>query len=886
MSSKIDASGINPQYPVASINQSSQGFRDNFKSIKQALVQAKTESTILLGTTFTVSGQGIASYTTSPIEAYGGNIPLTISLANQGDLTAGTYDTANQNLKIEVNSSGVISSINIDEPLPPLDTSSIISITKNPSDPNFQGQEGIASLTLPTIKTNGTGQIVSSGTETISNFGIVGYQMQQGQILVGSNNNRSTFQNIGQQGQVLTVDPNSPTGLSWKSIEVSKDNSISAGAGFTITNNELEYNIQALPSNNSFDGLTFLTKGSTHSNTSWNAINNQVLTNVANVGYIKSVYDDKAPILAGDLATNGKNIKTNASQGLAITSGSAGLALSSTGTTNVNGLSLNLTSPSLTLNGIQIPSNPPSSNNSVMVVGQNGSTQWLSQSSLMPNISGDSTINVSTSGNSNQLSFQPWNIKAGALSNSGMILTVDKANKGTMLVPASALTGSITVPGITFVSSSQGDDIAGSGSITYPMATIEAAIKKYPTQMVVLLPGTYSPSSQISYASITSYIAGQSVINNGNFSNCTLTNVSISSGSFTTSTATNCVVTGSLTVSGTCSIVDSVFSATTSNTGTLLVDGCYNSNNFYATITTSGTLTVIDSSYISVTHNSGSCNIDGVKFLGNIISSADTTSGNILVVRNSSLSTNTKEVIAASDDDNATDVIEWYTIQKSGQCPYILQNVARMPSRDNLVGFRLEYASIDEDIGITSKASNITANNFMIDNTVRFYDLTIQTNNVTFSWANTTDIDTSKYAKDMYILLRGTSTSTNGTITWPSGIFPGGMVPAWQSQDGGLTLYHFVYTVSGWVCVSVSPSSNPLTVNSVPTDGTNSKITQLAIQNSSGQVWVHDDANNSTVFLASQGDISNLQGQINDLITSLKNEVDTLTAIIQKMKAN
>ena len=45
--SAINTSGLNTQYPVAGVNQSSQGFRDNFNNIKQNLDTASNEITDL-----------------------------------------------------------------------------------------------------------------------------------------------------------------------------------------------------------------------------------------------------------------------------------------------------------------------------------------------------------------------------------------------------------------------------------------------------------------------------------------------------------------------------------------------------------------------------------------------------------------------------------------------------------------------------------------------------------------------------------------------------------------------------------------------------------------------------------------------------------------------
>lgn len=63
MTSSISTTGINVDYPIAGVNNSSQGFRDNFNAIKQALESAKSEITELTDfTRMTLLRQPVGQY--------------------------------------------------------------------------------------------------------------------------------------------------------------------------------------------------------------------------------------------------------------------------------------------------------------------------------------------------------------------------------------------------------------------------------------------------------------------------------------------------------------------------------------------------------------------------------------------------------------------------------------------------------------------------------------------------------------------------------------------------------------------------------------------------------------------------------------------------------
>ena len=336
MTSKIDPSGINPAFPVASTNQSSQGFRDNFKAIQNALVQAKTESTLVLGTTISLNGTGVDPFTSTSIEVGAGNIPLEINLTTQSNVNASSYNTLTDIIEFTVNSNGILTAIAKESPIPPVDTSKIWSVTRNPDDANYPNHNGIKSITYPTIQTNEAGRVISSGSQIIDNLGLLGYPMSKGQLVVGSTTNLSTYLPAGLDNQVLMASSGSQSGLIWSTPTIGTVTSVSTGPGLVVNNAnvtpEIDLNIQALSDNNTFDGnLIFLSYDNGHSTTKWTSIQSQMLQSVASVGYIKKVQDDVTPTLGGNLNTNGFNLGSSGGNSLNIYSGTAGPNVSSTG---------------------------------------------------------------------------------------------------------------------------------------------------------------------------------------------------------------------------------------------------------------------------------------------------------------------------------------------------------------------------------------------------------------------------------------------------------------------------------------------------------------------------------------------------------------------------
>jgi hypothetical protein len=70
MASNINSTDIDAEYPVAGVDNDSQGFRDNFSTIKNSLATAKSEITALQATT----AQGVSYNSETNTNDFNGNI--------------------------------------------------------------------------------------------------------------------------------------------------------------------------------------------------------------------------------------------------------------------------------------------------------------------------------------------------------------------------------------------------------------------------------------------------------------------------------------------------------------------------------------------------------------------------------------------------------------------------------------------------------------------------------------------------------------------------------------------------------------------------------------------------------------------------------------------
>lgn len=825
MSSKIDPSGINSLYPIASINQSSQGFRDNFQAIKTALVNAKSESTLLLGTTITVSGDGLGSSTSDTLEVSGGKVVINLSLDSHG--TSGNYDTLSDIVRFSLSDHGIVTSIVKEDPLP-IFNSSGIKVNKNGLDSSFPDSTGIQSIDFPTFTTNGGGRVVSSGTTKIEGFGLLGYDMPYGGLLVGNANTKSSYLSPGSAGQVLGVSSNGMS-LEWSTPTSGTVSSVLAGPGLTITNPnskpEIDLAINNLPTSSLLTNAMFLTyTGQQHVVTPWSAIVAGILDSGTGAGFMRKVSDDLNPSLGGDLDVGNKKI-TSSSSSVNIQSSSGDINLQTQNGKNINlnsngkvsfansgSVEINPTgqvsiqSSSLLLNKITIPNSLPPKNGMILVSDLSGKLSWSTPSQGVQDIIGTSPISVIGDANRNYtVSFQPWNLSPGTMNGNSLLVATDIASKTSKLVSVNGLINESTLPNITYVSL-MGSDSTGNGSLYNPYATIGKAIQENKSN-IVLFPGTYTENISLSNIYLDSIISetvslSGDILNTGTSSINQITisgNLSVS-GSLDIKNGeldinsqvtimnnsileiVNCSLAGTINNQGDVQTDESGNKTYTSNNTNTKILNCMANDKW--TVSSRGQLFLSNTSYASVTHLDGSVNILNCDLLSDITSSSN---NGILSIRNSSLS-----------NENGT----WNKINKTGTCQFILQNVSRSSSQDILTGTRLEFSNTDEDIG-DQYFSDTVSGDYSISGKTRVYDLTVNTSNSFTITMPVIDFDSSRYIRSMTVVLRGTSGSSNfGTnkIVWNNVIWNSGTAPGWNFADGKISVYTFLYLKNiGWL---------------------------------------------------------------------------------------
>lgn len=208
---------LNEGYPVKGVNNDSQGFRDNFSTIKTALSTAKTEITDLHNKTITVSGD--ATGVSGILGAGSGTANLSLTLVSQSKLTPGTYDTSSDTLNFKVNAKGLITEITA-TPITTIVYTGVKGTWTPLIDSYVAGppSSGTGAITLPSFTVNDQGQITNVATVTLPNFGIRGHQLTKGYLVAGDQNNKSDVLAVGLDGQVLTADSTTPLGVKWATV--------------------------------------------------------------------------------------------------------------------------------------------------------------------------------------------------------------------------------------------------------------------------------------------------------------------------------------------------------------------------------------------------------------------------------------------------------------------------------------------------------------------------------------------------------------------------------------------------------------------------------------------------------------------------------------------
>lgn len=529
MASNINVSGINENFPIAGVNQSSQGFRDNTRMLKNNLAVAAVELSNLQ--TKTISIIGDATGTSGQLGLNSANpSAINLQLAASG-VTAGTYTSAGNDITLTVDSKGRVTQV---------------STTVKPTRPSVVGTFGSTATTTPTLNNLVTlttpsftfdeyGTLVSTGTNTF-NAGIKDYPMAKGSILAGNASGVSsefplptnTFSPA--DTWVLTWNPLFGTthSLRWFRLPPVVENlaeviQIQQGAGINVDNTDNEYPEVSLDINNldvyplqdvqsNTLALVYDPTSATHYKIDYTKLVTSVQSGTI---YLTKVSEDPAPVLGGDLDVNGKKI----------IGGNTGIVLQ----TSNNG--------KITFNGQSMPP-APGPTNAFLRTGAGGNMYWetidFSQYSGVTSVTPG--IGIDTSPISGITSTGSVNLNVLKLPSRTPIVDQDfiPLQNFTSYGRATVRDITFTMPDVAFVDSNYGIDEPTAGTSNRPYRTITYAISRLPTddnsiKRLLLLPGTYAENISINRKNLkmTSLLTAEHTIVRGTMTLSNVDNVSI-----------------------------------------------------------------------------------------------------------------------------------------------------------------------------------------------------------------------------------------------------------------------------------------------------------------------------------------------------------------------
>lgn len=478
MTSSINPSLIDPTFPVANKNQSSQGFRTNFAGIQTNFSYAKNEITTLQGTTIVLSGDATndgPAPSLNQVSPY--QIPLAVSLANI--LTSSvTFNTSSQDASLVVDTKGRITSIDVtNKTAYDGDTTPKITVTQNTTDVDYPDNTGIASITIPVFTIGEYGVVESSTTFDINEFGLLGYSMPKATLMAGSNLNKSKFipsytthsDYNSTETYILISDPNQETGIKWENISTQMSNTVTASNG--IKNTSSSGIVLSLTTSNITEKTSLgLTDRLIVSNIdSTENINYSSLSDFKTFFdgyYIDSVSQDTSPKLSNDLDMNGHG-------------------LTSTG-------DLTITASSIHLGAVQYQIVPPSSNGLFLSFNTDGTSKYVTADSIGTSVSNGNGLGESTDSGSNvtTLYLDYSNMTSSTLDSYYDAKFAVLNGSSTELVP---LKGLFPVTEI-YVDPTNGNDTYD-GSYVFPVKTITQALTLGTN--INLMPGTYTEDIQI-----------------------------------------------------------------------------------------------------------------------------------------------------------------------------------------------------------------------------------------------------------------------------------------------------------------------------------------------------------------------------------------------------
>jgi hypothetical protein len=207
------ATSLNLNYPIAGSKNSSQGFRDNTRTIQEALFKTSDEITKLQATRFLLTGDGSGvTNRLSDADTSGGDpqLPLNITLA---DIHTGAMlvNTDTQDFQLAFDSKGRVTTATVVSHTLNLATGHAID---NPIEPLADSS---GSVKFPTFNFDARGRLKSTGIKAIK-VGLTGQSLTQGSLILGDATNTSVELLPPTSGSASQLVANGSS-LAWKPIE-------------------------------------------------------------------------------------------------------------------------------------------------------------------------------------------------------------------------------------------------------------------------------------------------------------------------------------------------------------------------------------------------------------------------------------------------------------------------------------------------------------------------------------------------------------------------------------------------------------------------------------------------------------------------------------------
>lgn len=209
MTSKITDHSVNidATYPIAGVNQSSQGFRTNFDAAKRALTEAATEVSNLQLKKIQLSGD--ATGTSAELGEGVTNTSLALTLAT----VLSTPGEFSGDIALTADGKGRITAISAT----PITTDVDTEITY---EPNVTGMgSGTGSVLFPAFKFDSRGRVAEASMKTIS-FGLLNQTLERGRMIAGGVGSVSSTVAVPtfSGNEVLVASGDGVTGLIWRTL--------------------------------------------------------------------------------------------------------------------------------------------------------------------------------------------------------------------------------------------------------------------------------------------------------------------------------------------------------------------------------------------------------------------------------------------------------------------------------------------------------------------------------------------------------------------------------------------------------------------------------------------------------------------------------------------